>query len=109
MTSRTSEAVAVSLERRYLRAMRTILCCLLLLLSLASLRADEPYVSAGMLKFPAEVDLGPMSAVAVDAEDNVYVLHRGEPPLVVFDAKLNYVRSFGQGMFKVPHGLRIDR
>jgi DNA-binding beta-propeller fold protein YncE len=88
--------------------MRTISCCLLLALA-ANAFGAEPYVSAGLLKFPDEVEVGAMSAVAVDAEDNVYVLHRGEPPLVAFDSKLHYVRSFGQGMFKVPHGLRVDR
>src|SRR6185503_589895 len=34
--------------------------------------------------------------------------HRGEPPLVAFDADGKYLRGFGSGMFKVPHGLRVD-
>ena len=50
-----------------------------------------------------------MSAVVVNAQDNIYVLHRGEPPLVAFDAEGKYLRGWGQGLFKVPHGLRIDR
>jgi DNA-binding beta-propeller fold protein YncE len=50
-----------------------------------------------------------MSAVAVDADDRIFVLHRGEPPLAAFDAQGNFVRAWGQGMFKVPHGLRVDR
>jgi DNA-binding beta-propeller fold protein YncE len=49
-----------------------------------------------------------MSSVAVDAEDRIFVLHRGEPPLVAFDKAGSYVRSWGTGLFKVPHGLRID-
>jgi DNA-binding beta-propeller fold protein YncE len=71
--------------------------------------ADEPFTSAGFFKFPAEVELGAMSAVAVDAQDNVYVLHRGQPPLVAFDKQGNYLRAWGQDLFKVPHGLRVDR
>src|SRR5262245_18481080 len=71
--------------------------------------AADPYTSIGFLKFPAEVEVGLMSAVAVDADDRIYVLHRGEPPLAAFDASGNFVRAWGQGMFKVPHGLRIDR
>ena len=63
----------------------------------------------GFLKLPADVELGAVSAVAVDGDDRVYVLHRGEPPLLAFDAKENYVRGFGEGLFKVPHGLRVDR
>jgi len=71
--------------------------------------AADPYTSAGFLKFPAEVELGAMSSVAVDAEDRIYVLHRGSPPLVSFTAEGDYIRSWGQGLFKVPHGLRVDR
>jgi DNA-binding beta-propeller fold protein YncE len=71
--------------------------------------AADPYASQGFLDFPAEVEVGAVSAVAVDRDDRIYVLHRGEPPLVAFDAGGKYLRSFGSGMFKVPHGLRVGR
>jgi DNA-binding beta-propeller fold protein YncE len=71
--------------------------------------AADGCTSTGFLKFPAEVEVGAMSSVAVDAEDRIYVLHRGEPPLVAFDKDGNFVRAWGQGLFKVPHGLRVDR
>jgi DNA-binding beta-propeller fold protein YncE len=80
----------------------------LLLLSTSALAAD-PYTSAGFLKFPAEVELGAVSAVAVDSADRIYVLHRGQPPLVAFDPDGKFIRGWGQGLFKVAHGLRIDR
>lgn len=70
--------------------------------------ASDPYTSVGFLKFPPDVEVGAMSSVAVDAEDRIYVLHRGEPPLVAFDKDGSYVRSWGTGLFKVPHGLRVD-
>jgi DNA-binding beta-propeller fold protein YncE len=79
------------------------------LAALTLVLAADPYTSAGFLKFPAEVEVGPMSAVTTDADDRIYVLHRGEPPLVVFDKDGAFVRAFGTGMFKVPHGLRVDR
>jgi len=82
---------------------------LLVLLAAKQLLAADPYSSTGFLKFPAEVEVGAMSSVAVDAEDRIYVLHRGEPPLVAFDKDGNFVRAWGQGLFKVPHGLRVDR
>jgi DNA-binding beta-propeller fold protein YncE len=85
------------------------LVSLLLASCAGSLAAADPYVSTGFLKFPAEVEVGAVSAVAVDKDDRVYVLHRGEPPLVAFDADGKYLRGFGSGMFKVPHGLRVDR
>jgi DNA-binding beta-propeller fold protein YncE len=71
--------------------------------------ATDPYTSTGFLKFPAEVEVGAMSAVAIDSADRIYALHRGEPPLVAFDANGKYIRAWGQGLFKVPHGLRVDR
>ena len=71
--------------------------------------AGDPYMSTGFLKFPAEVEVGLMSAVVIDAQDRIYTLHRGEPPLVAFDADGKFLRAWGQGLYKVPHGLRIDR
>ena len=60
---------------------------------------------------PAGWKFGRVSAVAEDKDGFVYVFHRGPKadPVVVFDAKGNYVRSFGRGMFGTPHGLRIDK
>ncbi|MBM3841483.1 MAG: hypothetical protein FJ398_26755 [Verrucomicrobia bacterium] len=54
---------------------------------------------------------GRVSAVATDATGNVYVFQRGKKadPIVVFDAKGKYLRSWGRGMFGNPHGLRVDR
>src|SRR5262245_49601384 len=91
-------------------------CCSAVLLAIAisaaltaPLLAADPYISAGFVEFPKEVELGAVSSVAVDAQDNVYVLHRGPQPIVAFDSAGKYVKSWGKGLFKVPHGLRIDR
>jgi DNA-binding beta-propeller fold protein YncE len=73
------------------------------------LLAADPFVSDGFLKIPVEVKLGPMSAVEVDASGNIYVLHRGEPPIVKFGASGTYSKGWGGGLFKVAHGLRVDR
>lgn len=81
----------------------------LLVLPVAFLSATEPYTSTGFLKFGADVEVGAMSSVAVDSQDRIYVLHRGQPPLVSFDADGKQVRAWGQGLYKVPHGLRVDR
>ena len=40
--------------------------------------------------------------VAVDSQDNVYVLTRGEHPIIVFDRDGNFLRSFGEGLFSLP-------
>ncbi|MSV30609.1 MAG: hypothetical protein EXQ52_17970 [Bryobacterales bacterium] len=47
-------------------------------------------------------------AVAVDAQDHVYVIHRGEHPVMEFDAAGKFVRAFGDGMYDRPHAVRID-
>ena len=51
-----------------------------------------------------------ISAVTADAQGDIYVLHRPAHgnPVVVLDAKGNLLRSWGKGMFKIPHGIRID-
>ena len=57
---------------------------------------------------PAGVTFHECPGVAVDAQDNVYVLTRGQQPLIVFDREGNYLRSFGQGYFSDrTHGLYI--
>jgi DNA-binding beta-propeller fold protein YncE len=70
--------------------------------------AEGQYASAGFVELPSEIKLDAVSAVAIDADDNVYVLQRGEPQILVFDSSGKYARGFGQGLFKVPHGLRFD-
>ena len=72
-----------------------------------SLQAADPYVSEGFLEIPASIQVGAMSAVEVDAQDRVYVLHRGEPPLLVFGKNGRLETAFGDGMFRTAHGLRI--
>jgi len=86
-----------------------MLIAAVLLLFQGSTLGSDAYLSTGFLKFPAEIELGAVSAVAIGKEDRIYVLHRGEPSLVEFSADGKYVRGWGQGMFKVPHGLRVDR
>jgi DNA-binding beta-propeller fold protein YncE len=54
---------------------------------------------------------GRVSAVATDSRGKVYVFHRGQKadPVIVFDPKGKYLRSWGRGLFGNPHGLRVDR
>ena len=48
-----------------------------------------------------------VAAVAVDRHGQVYVFNRGEHPMIVFDSDGNFLRSWGEGLFKRPHGLYI--
>jgi DNA-binding beta-propeller fold protein YncE len=51
-----------------------------------------------------------ISAVTTDKQGNIYVIHRPTDgdPIVVVDPKGKVIRSWGKGMFKIPHGIRID-
>jgi DNA-binding beta-propeller fold protein YncE len=60
---------------------------------------------------PREPELQPgVSGVAVDLEDNVYVFHRGEHPVLVFDSRGNFLRTGADGITgTVPHFIKVDR
>ncbi len=51
--------------------------------------------------------LGDVAAVGVDHRDNVYVFHRGEHPMIVFDRAGNFLRSWGEDVFSRPHGISM--
>jgi DNA-binding beta-propeller fold protein YncE len=97
-----------------IRTRTTYLLGLLLGTALAvSARADDRFPDyrpvPDWAKLPVGVRLGPVSAVATDAADRVYVFHRGRRPVLVFDRDGRFLRSWGDDAVKTPHGLRIDR
>ena len=59
------------------------------------------------IKLPDGMKLLECPGVAVDAEDRVFILTRGEHPIMVFDRDGNFIRSFGEGLFSDnrTHGL----
>ena len=59
-------------------------------------------------KLPQGVAFGTVSAVATDSQDRVYVFHRAEPPVLVFDPEGNFLSSWGNGVFSSPHGIFIE-
>ena len=59
-------------------------------------------------RLPAGESFGVVSAVATDSQDRVYVFHRTEPPVLVFDRDGRYLSSWGQGVISDPHGLYIE-
>ncbi|MEX1233021.1 MAG: peptidyl-alpha-hydroxyglycine alpha-amidating lyase family protein [Planctomycetaceae bacterium] len=52
---------------------------------------------------------GGVAGIAVDADDNVWVLQRGDDPIQIYKPDGTFVRTWGRGMFIGPHQLRIDR
>ncbi|MBL8793532.1 MAG: hypothetical protein JNM56_06490 [Planctomycetia bacterium] len=75
--------------------------------------ADKPPADyravSGWPTLPDGLKLGGVSAVAVDAADRVYLFHRGKTPILVFDRDGKFLRSWGEGLVKTSHGLRLDR
>jgi len=81
-------------------------------------------VDAAWPKVPSQWKLGDASSFAIDAQDNVWLLHRprtlkpeqaamAAPPVVVFDAAGNFIKAWG-GIGASPdwpereHGIHID-
>ena len=88
-------------------------------------REQQPHaaVVAGWPTIPPGAKFGQVSAVDVDAQGRVYVLHRAgrewkepfptdpiaEPTVFVFDGPTGkLLASWGAGQFIMPHGLSID-
>ena len=54
---------------------------------------------------------GTMSAVAVDAKGHVYGFQRDDPTskVIVFDKHGKFLKTWGEGWFPYPHGMRVLR
>jgi DNA-binding beta-propeller fold protein YncE len=61
-------------------------------------------------KMPNAASLGTVSSVAADRNGVVYVLQRGDKldPIIALDRDGKLLRSWGKGMFTVPHSIRVD-
>jgi DNA-binding beta-propeller fold protein YncE len=58
-------------------------------------------------KLPSGWNLREVPGIAVDKKDNIYLFSRSEHPLVILDREGNFLRSWGEGVFKNPHGIYI--
>jgi DNA-binding beta-propeller fold protein YncE len=80
--------------------------------ALRAIIKDVPLIPVDQVELRPSTPLVGISAIAVDGQGNIYVIHRPtEPdvdPVVVLDPRGNVLRSWGKGMFNLPHGIRID-
>jgi DNA-binding beta-propeller fold protein YncE len=80
--------------------------------SLRALTRAAPLLDVERVELRTSVMLEGISAVAADRQGNVYVIHRPTSPdgdpVVVLDRQGNLLRSWGRGMYRIPHGIRID-
>jgi len=58
-------------------------------------------------KLPEGWLFGEVAAVGVDSQDRVYAFCRGAHPMIVFDRDGRFLGSWGEGVFKNPHGLHV--
>ena len=60
-------------------------------------------------QLPSGMEWGQVISAYPDGHGKIWVFHRKDPPILEFDRAGKFVRSFGAGMFKQPHGLTVDR
>src|SRR5262245_17973702 len=61
-----------------------------------------------IFKLPPGMNFGPCSSVAVTSKGNILIFNRSEHSLLEFTSKGKYLRSLADGVFTLPHGLRVD-
>lgn len=66
--------------------------------------------AATVLELTPPLSVTMVSSVAVDREGLIYILQRGEAsdPVIVADAHGRVVRTWGRGLYTIPHNVRID-
>jgi hypothetical protein len=64
-------------------------------------------VIEGWGKLPPGWRFGDVAAVGVDRHDRVYAFNRGEHPMCVFDRDGNFLKSWGEGVFRRAHGVHM--
>jgi DNA-binding beta-propeller fold protein YncE len=81
---------------------------------LRSLLRDSPRLPVEQIPLavqaPGGISLGTVSSVGVGRDGVVYILHRGDKadPVIAVNHDGEVLRSWGKGMFTVPHSVRID-
>jgi DNA-binding beta-propeller fold protein YncE len=89
---------------------KPLLLSLFLAVPLAAVSADEGFSPKPVtLDAPEGVYIEETPAFAFSPDGSeFYVFNRGAHALLVFDGDGNFLREIGQGLFEVPHGLRVD-
>ncbi len=71
-----------------------------------------PALPVEKIELHPKVKLEGISAVAGDAQGNIYVIHRptakNADPVVKLNSKGDVIASWGAGMYVIPHSIRID-
>jgi imidazolonepropionase-like amidohydrolase/sugar lactone lactonase YvrE len=57
---------------------------------------------------PAGMAWGAVTSASTDADGNVYIFRRAQPPILKLNAHGEFVRSLGETLIAAAHGIRID-
>ena len=60
------------------------------------------------LTLPDSVKLGKCSAVAIGKDGELFLFHRGKQPIICCDAQGKFIRSWGDDLIGMAHGMRVD-
>jgi DNA-binding beta-propeller fold protein YncE len=67
-------------------------------------------VSSTWAQLPTGVEWGKVIAIASDSKDNLWILRRSEPSVLVLTSEGQFVKSWGQGLFaNGAHSIYVDR
>ena len=56
---------------------------------------------------PKSIELGDVAGISIDQQDNIYLFNRSKHPVIVLSQTGELLRTWGQGVFKNPHGSHI--
>lgn len=78
--------------------------------ALRALVAQAPKLPLQRTQIQVQAEIGYPSSVAMGADGALYVLQRGAnaDPVLVANRDGKIIRSWGKGMYKIPHSIRID-
>ena len=71
--------------------------------------AMQFHVVDNFLKLPDNITMAEVVGVTTDSKGQIYVVHRGQHPILEFNPDGSFVRTIGEGLpTEGPHNLRID-
>ncbi len=75
-------------------------------------RADEPIhfePVPAFVQLPKDIELGRCSAVSIGRTGEIYLFHRNKHPIICLNRDGEFLRSWGDDVIAIAHGLRIDQ
>jgi streptogramin lyase len=105
-------------RRKFCRVATSLLIGSVMTIGLAEGQPNPYREVENWAKLPEGRRLGAMSSVDVDSQGNVWICDRcgGDScvgskvaPILKFDPSGQLLKSFGAGLFAVPHGIHVDR